>query len=247
MSGHSKWSTIHRQKEAQDIKRGKLFSKLSRAITLAARQGGAEPEINLKLRFAIEKARQANMPKENIKRALQHAEGKLEGRGLEEVKYEGYGPEGLAVIVEAVTDNKNRTAQEIKNIFERAGGTLGGPGSVSFQFTSYGLLLIKKGKDPQEDMLTLIDLGVEDVEETEDGIEVYVAPSQVDKIKQKLEEAGFTVAQTDLVARPKSLISIAEEKKAKKALSFLETLNGHEDVQSVFVNLDIPNQVLSAL
>lgn len=244
MSGHSKWATIHRQKETQDAKRGLLFSKLARSITLAARAGGGDPQTNLRLRFEIEAARAANMPKENIQRAIEKATGG-EGGAIEEVKYEGYGPEGVAIVVEAATDNKNRTSQEIKNLFERGGGSLGGPGSVSYNFSQFGLLLVEKDDNPEERMLRLIDLGAEDLEETEDGIEVYVKLAEFGTIKEKLENAGFKVLRADLVLRPKNLVSIQEPGKAKKALSFLEQLTSRDDVQKVFANLDIPNEVLS--
>lgn len=246
MSGHSKWATIHRQKELQDAKRGLLFSKFARAITLAAKEAGADPNTNLRLRLAIESAHQANMPKENIDRAIKRAVGGGEG-ALEEVKYEGYGPAGVAVIVEAATDNKNRTSQEIKNLFERVGGALAGPGSVSFQFDSSGLLLVQKVDNSEEQMLKLIDLGVEDIEETEDGIEVYVKPAEVGELKKRLEGAGFKILRADLVARPKNLVTISEPKKAKGVLAFLEALHSHEDVQNVFANLDVPNEVLKKL
>lgn len=246
MSGHSKWATIHRQKETQDVRRGLLFSKLGRAITLAARAGGGNPQTNIRLRFAIDAARNINMPKENIERAIQKAIGGEE-EVFEEVKYEGYGPEGVAVIVDAATNNKNRTAQEIKNIFERGGGTLGGPGSVSFNFSQVGLLLIQKGQNPQGEMLRLIDLGVEDVEETPDGIEVYVKPADVGQVKTELGQAGFSVLRADLAARPKNFVTVTEPEKAKKVLSFLEKLNAHDDVQKIFANVDIPNEVLASI
>jgi len=168
MSGHSKWSTIKRAKEANDAKKGALFTKLARAITIAAKGGGADPDMNMKLRFAVEKARQSNMPKENIERAIEKGVGEG-GVQMQEMVYEGYGPLGVPIVVEAATDNKNRTAQEIKNLFERGGGTLGAPGSVSFQFERTGQLVLEKGDDPEGRMLELIDLGAEDLEEAEDA------------------------------------------------------------------------------
>ncbi len=245
MSGHSKWSTIKRKKQATDAARGKLFSKLSRAISIAVKTGGGpNPETNNKLRVVIETAKAANMPKTNIERALTKGVG---GEALEEVTYEGFGPAGVNIIVEAASDNKNRTAQEIKGIFDRGGGKLGGPGSVSYNFDPKGLLVVSKGKDVEKQMLTLIDLGAEDVEETEDGVEVYVNPSDLSSCKDKIENAKFEVTSAELVQKPKTLQLIADKEKAQKVLSFLEKVEEHDDVQKVFANLDIPDQVLGQI
>lgn len=240
MSGHSKWASIHRQKETQDAKRGMLFSKLSRAITIAAR-GGANPDTNFKLRLVIDKARASNMPKENIERAVSRAGG---GEQVEEVTYEGYGPGGIAVIVEVATSNKNRTAQEMKNLFERGGGSMAGPGSVSFQFEQAGHLLVEKSGNTDEQILALIDAGASDVEESEDGIDVYVAPNETAQTRAKIEELEFTVKEMGLVMRPKNLVSITSSDTAKKTISFLESIQNHEDVQNVYANIDIPNEVM---
>lgn len=260
MSGHSKWSTIKRQKEATDKKRGILFSKLSRAITIAVRQGGTYSSVNLKLRFAIEKAKQANMPKDNIERAIERGKG-AGGEALEEILYEGYGPFGMAVLVEAATDNRNRTSQEVKNLFERGGGSLGGPGSVSFQFEKKGLLLADKampalsvrqaggrqGANAQEAMLELIDLGAPDLEETDDGIEVYVPPQEISSWKEKIEAAGFKVKQAEFFYKPNVYVDIHDKEKVQKALKFLDSLDEHDDVQRVFANLDVPGEILSGV
>ncbi len=240
MSGHSKWATIHRQKKTTDAKRGLLFSKLSRAITIAAR-GNPNPDANFKLRLAIDKARAGNMPKDNIERALRQAQGKL----VEEVTYEGFGPGGIAIIVEAVTDNKNRTAQEMKSLFDRGGGNLGGPGSVTFNFEQTGYLLVEKKGAVEEQMLALIDLGVIDVLESEDGIDVYIVPTVLSQVRAKVEEAGFIVKEMSLVMRPKTLVSINSPETAKKAMLFLESLESHEDVQEVYSNVDIPDEILN--
>lgn len=241
MSGHSKWATIHRQKESTDAKRGLLFSKLSRAITIAA-AGGADPDTNFKLRLVIDKARSSNMPKDNIERAISRASG---GEAVEEVTYEGFGPAGIGVIVEAATDNKNRTAQEIKNLFERGGGNLGGPGSVSFQFEKSGHLLVEKSDSPEEQMLALIDAGAGDVEESPDGIEVYVSPNETSNVQSKVEELGFTVKEAGLIMRPKNLVSLPSPESAKKVISFLDSLESHTDVQNVYTNADIPEEFLT--
>lgn len=243
MSGHSKWATIHRQKEVKDAARGNLFSKLAKAITIAVKAGGGpNADSNFKLRVAIDKAKVANMPKDNIERAIEKGSGSAES--MEEVTYEGFGPGGIAVIVEAATDNRNRTAQEVKNIFERAGGRLAGPGSVSFNFENKGFMLVKKADDAEGQMLKLIDLGVEDMEETDDGIEVYTNPEKLSQTRRQLEEGSFEVISTELYMRPKTHQEIKDPAEAKKALGFLDTLNEQEDVQKVYANLDIPDEIM---
>lgn len=243
MSGHSKWSTIKRQKEATDIKRGKIFSKLAKTITLAAREG-ADPESNFKLRLTIDKAKQANMPKDNIDRAIAKASGGAgEGR-LSEIIYEGYAPERVAVIVEAVSDNRNRTTAEVKNLFERGGGRLGGPGSVSYQFRPMGLITLEKTSQPDEQILKIIDLGVEDVEEATDALEVYVQPKDLAKTRERLVQNGFKVLDAELVKQPKNEVKISDAEKATKVLKFMNNLQECEDVQRVFANFDIPEEIL---
>ena len=243
MSGHSKWSTIKRQKETTDKRKGQVFSKLARVIAIAA-HGGTDPESNFKLRLAIEKARQANMPKENIDRALHKAQGE-QGSGLQEVTYEGYGPGKIAIIIEAVTDNKNRTTAEIKNIFEKGGGSLTAPGAVSFQFKQAGLLTIEKDKNPDEQILKIIDLGVEDVEEASDAIEVYTKSGELDQVRKRLEEKSFRVVGAELVRQPTTMAAISDKKTAEKVLNFMEKIEEHDDVQRVFANFDIPDEILS--
>lgn len=244
MSGHSKWSTIHRQKETQDAKRGLLFSKLARAITIAARNG-ENPESNFKLRLAIDKAKSANMPKDNIDRAVSRASG---GEAVEEAIYEGFGPSGIAVVVQIATENKNRTAQEIKNLFERGGGKFASPGSVSYNFSQVGQLLVKLAQNSEEQMLALIDIeGVQDVDETPDGIEVYVAPSEVAAIRERVIESGFEVERAELTLRPKNLVAVDSKDAAQKALGFLELLQSHDDVQNVYANLDIPEEIMGKI
>lgn len=236
MSGHSKWSTIKRQKGVNDAKRGLIFSKLARAITLAAKQGGADYGANFKLRLLMDKGREANMPKENIDRAIEKAKGGAGGE-LFEVIYEGYGPGGVAILVEATTDNKNRTAQEIKNIFEKGEGSLGTPGSVSYQFESKGLILVNKGTGADETMLALMEIeGVENMDEAEDGIEVMVRPNEVFLTKEKIEQAGMQVASAEVTMRPRTPISLSDDKE-NKALKLIENLDDQEDVQKVYANI----------
>lgn len=242
MSGHSKWSTIKRKKEATDAARGKLFSKLARSIAIAVKTGGgSNPDTNHKLKDAIEAAKAANMPKANIERALSRGSG---GENLEEVTYEGFGPAGISIIVEVATDNKNRTAQEIKAIFERGGGRLAGRGAVSFNFKPKGFFVVTKVANTENQMLELIDIGAEDVEETEDGIEVYVEPDKFSEVKKGLKDAGFKVTSTSLVQKPKILQTVSEKDSVLKTLSFLEKLEDQDDVQKVFANIDVPDDVL---
>lgn len=240
MSGHSHYATIRRQKELKDTARGKIFSKLAKEIAIAVKTGGGiDPNSNFKLRVVMDKAHAANMPKDNIERAISKATATAQA--FEEVSYEGFGPGGIAVMVVATTDNRNRTAQEIKNIFDRAGGRLGGPGSVSFNFENKGFLLVAKDANTESQMLKLIDLGVEDVDETVDGIEVYVSPEKLGETKKRLEEAGFNVTRAEISMEPKSYQTISDLKAATKVITFLDTLNDHDDVQQVYSNADIPN------
>lgn len=246
MSGHSHWATIKRQKEAADKQRGKIFSKLARMISLAAKDG-PNPETNFKLRLAIEKAKQANMPKDNIIRAIQRGGGGKDACDWQEISFEGYGPEGIGVIVEAVTDNKNRTTAEIKNIFEKSGGNLAGPGAVSYLFKRVGLLLLEKTSNPEEQILKLIDIGIEEVEEASDGIEVYINPEKTEEIKQKINQLGFKIKEEDLVWQPITPVSIDNPSSVSKVLEFMEKLQDHDDVQKVYANFDIADEILSQL
>lgn len=223
MSGHSHYATTHRQKEIKDAAKGKVFSKLARAITIAAKTGGGpNPDSNYKLRIAIDKARAVSMPKENIDRAISKASG---SEALDEVLYEGFGPGGILILVEGATDNKNRTNPEIKNLFEKNGGKMGNPGSVSFNFESKGFKLVPKEGNVEEQILKLIDMGADDVVETDDDLEVYMAP---DKIQ---------VFGGELIQKPKNLQKVNPED-VEKVEKFLENFEEHEDVQKVFSNAD---------
>ncbi len=244
MSGHSHYATIKRQKATNDAAKGNLFSKMARAIMIAAKSG-ADPDMNFRLRFEIDKARAVSMPKENIERAI--AKATTEAANLEEITYEGFGPGGFGVMVEVMSDNKNRTAQEIKNVFERGGGTLAGPNAVAFNFESKGFMLVKKNADPDAQMLTLIDSGAEDIEDSPDGFEVYVAPDKLGQTHKKLVENGFTVAETELQMKPKNFQTIENSADASKAIKFMDDIESLEDVQKVFSNLDIPDEVMSQI
>ena len=243
MSGHSHWSTIKRKKETEDRKRGKLFSKLSREIAIAGRSGG-DRQTNFQLRLAIERAKSANMPKQNIERAIKKGSGEGEKGKLEEVVYEGFGPAGVGIIVEVMTDNRQRTTAEIRKIFERRGGSLAGPGAVAHQFRLMGLAAVEKGEQPQETILKIMDLGVEDVEEAEDAIEVYAKTENLEKIKRMLEESGFKVKSFRLTRRPLVEIPIKEKKVADKILELMNALEEHDDVQNTAANFDIDPRLL---
>lgn len=242
MSGHSKWSTIKHKKAINDAARGKVFSKLARSISMAIKSGGGvDPDTNYKLRMAIDVAKAANMPKVNIERALSRGR---EGGELEEVTYEGFGPGKIAVIVDVATDNRNRTGQEMKVLFERGGGQLAGPGAVSYNFQSRGMILVKLDEDSETQMLNLIDMGVDDIEEVESGLEVYVEPDRLCETRERLEKGGVKIISAELVRRPNNFQNISDSKMAAKALSFLEAFEDHDDVQKVYANLKIEDNVM---
>jgi YebC/PmpR family DNA-binding regulatory protein len=244
MSGHSHFATIKRQKAVNDAAKGNLFSKLARNIMIAAK-GGADPDMNFKLRVEIDKARAASMPKENIDRAI--AKATTEAANLAEVFYEGFGPGGVGIIVQVATDNKNRMAQEVGNLFDRAGGRLAGPGAVSFNFEPKGFLLVSKSTDPENQMLQIIDMGVDDVQDSEDGIEVYVSPDKLRETRKKFEESGFDIKETELIMKPVNLQAITDVEIAGKVIKLIEAFESHDDVQKVFSNLDIPDEITKQL
>lgn len=245
MSGHSHFATIKRKKESEDAKRGAIFSRLSKTISIAIKAGGsANLDTNYKLRVAIDQAKMVNMPKSNIERIL--AKASQEG-SLTEVLYEGYGPFNIAVIVEAATDNRNRTGQEIKNIFEKAGGNLGGPGSVSFNFEPKGIIVVEKDSDVNLQMLEIIDFGVDDVVDVPDELEVYVRPEDTFRIKEKIEEKLWKVKSFSLIQKPKNVIIIDDKDKALKIYEFLENFEEHDDVSNVFSNADINREIAESL
>lgn len=240
MSGHSKWSTIKRQKGAADAKRGQLFTKISNAITIAVRESGGstDPENNFKLRLAIDKARAANMPKENIDRAITRAVGK-QGLSLETSIYEGFAPGKVAVIVQTVSDNKQRTVSEIKNVFEKGGGILATPGSVSYLFSIKGELSVQKKEKNFDEIFTLaLDCGVEDIEEEDDRVVMYCENTALSFVKKSLEEKGLSVETAEIIYKPNSLITISNKDMQNKIIQFLEKVEDLDDVQKVYTNAD---------
>lgn len=247
MSGHSKWSKVKHQKETLDASKGKLFTKLANAITIAVKQSGgiADPGSNFKLRLIIDKAKSLNMPKDNIERAIQRAAGKGEGIDLQEVVYEAFGPGGVGIIIEATTDNKQRTVSEIKNILERGGGGLAASGSVSHLFKLVGLINITRENHPFDKIMeAAINSGAIDIEDTDKIVEVYTLPADLHKIKEALKGAGFSVASFELFYRPTTTIPVNSPATAKQILKLLADLEELEDVKSVFANFDIPDEYL---
>ncbi len=250
MSGHSKWSTIKRAKGAADQKRGVTFTKLANAITIAAKLGGSgDPESNPRLRLAIEQARASNMPKDNVQRAVDRGLGKLPGQSIEEVLFEGFGPSKVAILVEGVTDNKMRTLQTIKNLFDRNGGALGSQGSASYMFDKKGeITVISKGSNKDDEMLELIDAGAEDVEDFEDeGAIKYLVYTQfpsLNELSNKIAQSGFKIESAEIVNKPNMLTQIEDKEKAEKVLNFISLLEAHDDVQRVSANFDIPDNIM---
>jgi YebC/PmpR family DNA-binding regulatory protein len=246
MSGHSKWSQIKRQKSANDAKRGALFTKVTRELQVAARQGGPDPGANYRLRLAIEKARSINMPQENIRRAIERAVGGGEAEQLEEIVYEGYGPGGVAILVEAATDNRNRTAADVRAAFAKAGGQLASSGSVAWQFEPRGIItLVKAGLNVEAAILTAIDAGAQDVDADDpERVEIYTAPSDLEAVRRRLEEAGYAVESAETAMVAKTTVPLDSEK-ARKNLRLIEMLEELDDVQRVTANFDIPEDVFA--
>ena len=245
MSGHSKWSSIKHKKGAADAKRGKLFSKLSRAIIVAAKEGGPDPAANLALQNAIEKARSYSMPKDNIERAIARGSGQDSDAGaFETIVYEGYAPGGVAVIVEALTDNKNRTASDVRHVFTKHDGNLGESGSVGWLFERRGVISVDGGADEDELTLAAAEGGADDVERDGSTWQVIAPPEQLAAVREAIEGAGFTVESAELTMIPKTTIEVDEESQAKKILRLIDALEDNDDVQEVYANFDIPERVL---
>ncbi|HWB22119.1 MAG TPA: YebC/PmpR family DNA-binding transcriptional regulator [Gaiellaceae bacterium] len=249
MSGHSKWSSIKHKKGAADAKRGKLFSKLSRSIIVAAKEGGGDPSANLALQNAIEKAKSYSMPKDNIDRAIAKGAGSgADSDNFETVVYEGYGPEGVAVIVEALTDNRNRTASDVRHAFDKFGGNLGTTGAVAWQFERRGVVIVSAaGVDEDELFLAAADGGADDVEQDGDVFQVTSAPESLAAVRGAIESAGFTFESAELSMIPKTTVAVEDESKAKQLMRLIDTLEDNDDVQEVYANFDIDERVLEAV
>ena len=248
MSGHSKWKTIKHKKSKEDAKRGRLFSKLTKVIIVAAKEGGGDPNQNIALANAIQKAKEFNMPKDNIKRAIKKGIGKVGGYDLEKVVYEGYGPEGIAVIVEAMTDNRKRTASEMRNIFTKHNGNLGSTGCVGWMFNKKGVISLKDGSNINEDeiLLLAIDAGADDVIIEKDYYEIYTEPTKLMEIKDFLIEKGLSTDSTEIILIPKNY-KLLDESKTLKALKLIDALHEQDDVQEIYTNFEIPDELMEKL
>jgi YebC/PmpR family DNA-binding regulatory protein len=248
MSGHSKWSTIKHKKGAADAKRGKIFSKLAKAITSAARQGGGNPDMNLKLQYAIDSAKSENMPKDNIERAIQKGTGELNADSvLYECLYEGYGSNGVAVMAEILTDNKNRTAAEIRKIFERSGGNLGESGCVSWMFQKKGVITVDAGEIEEDKLMTLVlDAGCDDLQVEDGKYEIDCEIQDYNNIKKVLQGEGITIESAEISWIPSTSIDL-DETKGRNIISLMEKLENHDDVQNVYANFSLPKDLLAEL
>lgn len=246
MAGHSKWSNIKHRKGKEDARRGQIFTKLARQITLAAREGGGDPESNFRLRLAVDKARAANMPNDNVDRAIKRGTGELGGENLEDIVYEGYGPGGMAVLLEALTDNRNRTASDLRHVFSKHGGNLGESGCVAWMFESKGRLVIDRQLTPVDEdslMLEAIEAGAEDMEADEELVEIFTAPSQLKVVKETLEALGYKFEDSGITMVPDNTVDIPPER-AEQALRLLEALEDLDDVQEVYTNGDFEEGAL---
>ncbi|MGH8909378.1 MAG: YebC/PmpR family DNA-binding transcriptional regulator [Egibacteraceae bacterium] len=248
MSGHSKWSTIKRKKGAADARRGKLFARLIRGIEAAAKVGGADPEGNPTLADAVQKARDASMPKDNIDRALKRAAGGVGGASYETVYYEGYAPGGVALYVECLTDNRNRAANDVRAAFNKNGGSLAAPGAVNYLFTRTGVILVPARATSEDDLLTAgLDAGILDIAEDGDSFMITAEPSDVHAVRRALEEAGIPVSSSETTMLPSVTVAITQESVAKQVLRLLDALDDCDDVQNVYSNFDIPDDILEAV
>ncbi|HEM61325.1 MAG TPA: YebC/PmpR family DNA-binding transcriptional regulator [Chloroflexi bacterium] len=245
MSGHSKWSTIKRKKEATDAKRGQIFTRIAREIAIAAREGGGDPESNFRLRLVMDKAKQANMPKDNIERAIKRGTGELKGEELEEILYEGYAPNGIALLLDTLTDNRNRAVADIRRVLTRHGGKMAASGAVTYLFEQQGYISAEAGEqDPEELALLAIDAGAVDVNIDNGTVEVYTEPTDLQRVKEAFEEQGLELNTAELIMTPKAMTELSESE-AFKIMRIIESLEELEDVQQVYSNLYLtPEMVL---
>ena len=248
MSGHSKWANIKHKKGAADAKRGKVFTRLIKEITVAAGMGGGDPDGNPRLRSAIATARSENMPKDNITRAIKKGTGEIEGEIYDEILYEGYGPGGIAVLVECMTDNRNRTVADIRHYFSKSGGNLGESGCVAYMFDKRGMILVDKSTINEEKLMDLaLEAGADDVVEEDDQFQVVTAPDDFDEVREALEKGGVIFIEASITMVPQTIIDVTEEKPAKALLRLLDSIEGHDDVQNVHANFDIDDDLMEQL
>ncbi len=247
MAGHSKWASIKHKKAATDAKRGQLFTKLARAITVAAREGGGDLDGNYTLAAAVEKAKGYSMPKDNIQRAIDRGTGEGDAGEIERVLYEGYGPGGAAVLVNALTDNRNRTGSEVRHAFDRHGGSLGEPGSVAWQFENKGVVLVDGGRYGEDDLIVAIDAGAEDVVADDDTLRVTAEPRSLAAVREALEAEGVLITSSELSMEPRSVVEIGDAAEARRLLKLIDALDDHDDVDEVHANFDIDASLLAEL
>src|SRR6202795_3608050 len=247
MSGHSRWSQIKRKKGKTDVQRGKLFSKILREITVAAKNGGGDAKANMRLKAGVESAKEANMPAENIKRAIQKGTGELPGEAYEEITYEGYGPGVVAIMIRVLTDNRNRTAPEIRHTFEKHGGNMGASGAVGWMFERKGVILVDADKIGEDDLMTrALEAGATDMRRVEKAFEITAAPAEIDAVRSALEAARVPVLEAEVTFVPQSVVRV-EGKDAPQVLRLIEALEELDDVQTVYANYDIPDEVIEAI
>ncbi len=247
MSGHSKWSCIKRKKGAIDAKRGAMFTKIIREITVAAKAGGEDIDSNPRLRTAVNKAKSINMPNDNIERAIKKGSGNLDGVVYEEIRYEGYGPGGVAIMVDCLTDNRNRTTPEIRTIFSKNGGNMGDSGSVSYLFDRKGMIVIEPGQTTEDELMEeLLDFNIEDISSDDEGISVTTAPEGFNEVSEFLMNKGLKMSMNDLTYVPQTTVTL-DEKKAGQCLRIVELLEDQDDSQNVYANYDIPDEIMAKL
>ncbi|MFH1459150.1 MAG: YebC/PmpR family DNA-binding transcriptional regulator [Candidatus Omnitrophota bacterium] len=248
MSGHSKWASIKHKKAATDAKRGKIFTKLIKEITVAARFGGGNPEANPRLRLAISKAKESNMPKDNIDKAIKKGTGELPGVVYEEIIYEGYGQNGVAILVNVLTDNKNRAAAELRSLFTKKGGNMAGAGSVAWQFKQKGLIIVNARECSEEKLMDIVlENGAEDITQQEGNFEVSIPVKEFDNVKKAIEDAGINPVSAEITMIPDANVKITDQVVAAQIMNLVSALEDHDDVQNVYANFDIPDEILEKL
>ena len=247
MAGHNKWSSIKHKKGAADKKRAKIFTKLIKEITVAARMGGGDPDSNPRLRHAVAQAKAANMPKDNLERAIKKGTGELEGADYEEILYEGYGPAGVAVLVECLTDNRNRTIAEVRHIFSKAGGNVGTDGCVAWMFDKKGLISVDKADADEETLMEVaLEAGAEDIKDEGESFDVVMEPADFDSVKDAIDEAGIKTALAEITMLPQNTTKV-ETEDAEKIIKFMDALDDSDDIQKFYTNADIPDEVFDAM